>query len=132
MASKTIPTLVAHRGYPAHYPENTLRGIQDAVEAGVRWFECDVQLSRDRVPFLFHDDTLERTTGDPRRIMDLSAAELAGVDVGEAERFGPQYAGTPPTPLAYLAAWLGKQEGVQAFVEVKAESLEHFGHRPVV
>ncbi|HLW73625.1 MAG TPA: glycerophosphodiester phosphodiesterase family protein [Gammaproteobacteria bacterium] len=132
MVSKTVPTLVAHRGYPARYPENTLLGIQAAVQAGARWFEFDVQLSKDQVPFLCHDDNLKRTAGVASRIMDLSAAELASMDVGEAQRFGSRYAGTRPTPLAELAAWLKTQAGVRAFVEIKAESLEHFGHALVV
>ena len=128
MAPPTVPTLVAHRGYPSRYPENTLVGIQAAVAAGTRWFEFDVQLSKDRVPYLCHDDSLERTAGLKRRIMDLSSTELESVDVGEVARFGSRYAGTRPTPLAELIAWLGHQPGVHAFVEVKAESLEHFGH----
>ncbi len=132
MTSKTTPTLIAHRGYPSRYPENTLRGIRAAVSTGARWFEFDVQLSKDCVPFLCHDDSLERTADLPRRIMDLSAAELAKVDVGEPARFGKKYAGTPPTPLAELATWLRQQPGVQAFVEIKEESLEHFGREDVI
>lgn len=132
MATQTVPTLVAHRGYPARYPENTLLGIQAAVQAGALWFEFDVQLCRDRIPFLCHDDTLERTAGLKRRVMDMSAAELASVDVGESLRFGQRYAGTPPTPLADLATWLKQQPGVRAFVEIKEESLRHFGREMVV
>jgi glycerophosphoryl diester phosphodiesterase len=132
MTDKTVPTLVGHRGYPERYPENTLISIQAAVEAGAPWFEFDVQLSADRVPFLCHDDSLLRTAGLDRLIMDMSAEELASVDVGEKARFGAKYAGTPPTPLAELVAWFNTHQGVQAFVEIKAESLDHFGHEPVV
>lgn len=132
MSTQTVPTLVAHRGYPAKYPENTLISIQAAVQAGAHWFEFDVQCSKDLVPFLSHDDSLKRTAGLDRNIMDLSAAELAEVDVGYAARFGDKYAGTHPTPLAELIAWLKQQRDVQAFVEIKAESLEHFGHEVVV
>jgi glycerophosphoryl diester phosphodiesterase len=132
MTDETVPTLVAHRGYPSKYPENTLLGIQVAVQAGARWFEFDVQCSKDLVPFLCHDDSLKRTAGLDRDIMDLTAQELAQVDVGYTTRFGDRYAGTRPTPLSELIAWLKQQAGVQAFVEIKAESLEHFGHELVV
>jgi glycerophosphoryl diester phosphodiesterase len=132
MATQTVPTLVAHRGYPSKYPENTLLGIQAAVQAGARWFEFDVQCSKDLVPFLSHDDSLKRTAGLDQNIMDLSAEELAQVDVGYASRFGDKYTGTRPTRLSGLIAWLKQQAGVQAFVEIKAESLEHFGHEVVV
>ena len=132
MTAKTLPTLVGHRGYPDRYPENTLISIQAAVEAGAPWFEFDLQLSSDLVPYLCHDDSLKRTAGIDRRIMDMSAKELAAVDVGYAAQFGERYAGTSPTSLAELVDWFGKQQGTQAFVEIKAESLEHFGHTRVV
>jgi len=132
MTSKTIPTLVGHRGYPARYPEDTLIGIQAAVEAGAPWFEFDVQLSSDLVPYLCHDDSLERTAGLDRIIMEMDSKALASVDVGEARRFGNQYAGTAPTRLDELASWLAMHQGVQAFVEIKAESLGYFGHDKVV
>lgn len=132
MHSKTIPTLVAHRGYPARYPENTLVGIQAAVEAGAPWFECDVQLSSDLVPFLCHDDSLRRTAGLDRLIMEMDSKALASIDVGEAARFGAKYAGTHPTHLTELAEYLSRHQGVQGFIEIKSESLEHFGHETVV
>jgi glycerophosphoryl diester phosphodiesterase len=126
------PALVAHRGYPLRYPENTLIGIQAAVDAGARWVECDVQLSRDQVPFLCHDASLKRTAGLDRPIMDLSAAQLAEVDVGEAGRFGQQYKGTHPTKLDVLAFWLKAKPTVRVFVEIKRQSLKHFGTPLVV
>ena len=132
MTSKTLPTLVGHRGYPDRYPENTLTSIQAAVDAGAPWFEFDLQLSSDLVPFLCHDESLKRTAGLERLIMEMSAKELASVDVGYAAHFGERYAGTSPTSLAELVAWFGKHQGVQAFVEIKAESLEYFGHARVV
>ena len=132
MTAKTVPTLVAHRGYPAKYPENTLIGIQAAVQAGGHWFEFDVQCSGDLTPFLCHDASLKRTAGFDREIMHLRDVELSKLDVGYAARFGDRYAGTHPTPLAELIAWLKTQSGVRAFVEIKAESLEHFGHEAVV
>ncbi len=132
MTAKTEPTLVAHRGYPDKYPENTLLGIEAAVAAGARWFEFDVQLSKDLVPHLCHDGSLKRTAGLDSDIMELTAAELTKVDVGYATRFGDRYRNTPPTPLAELVSWLGSQRTAQAFVEIKAESLEHFGHELVV
>ena len=130
--NKTTPLLVAHRGYPSRYPENTLVGIQAAVAAGAQWFEFDVQLSKDHVPFLCHDDSLKRTAGLDRFIMDLNAADLASVDVGEKARFGDRYAGTHPTKLAELIAWLETQAHIHAFVEIKQESIDRFGLETVV
>ena len=51
---------IAHRGGGA--PENTLAAFRHAYAVGFRAFECDVQVSRDGIPFLLHDTTLQRTS----------------------------------------------------------------------
>ncbi|XP_073343505.1 glycerophosphoinositol inositolphosphodiesterase GDPD2 isoform X2 [Pagrus major] len=59
------PELIGHRGAPMLAPENTMMSFNKSVECGVTAFETDVQLSKDRVPFLMHDhesDFLRRTT----------------------------------------------------------------------
>lgn len=49
-----MTTLVAHRGYAAKYPENTIEACQAAVDAGAKWVEVDVQM-QGSVPVLSHD-----------------------------------------------------------------------------
>ncbi|TRY97991.1 hypothetical protein DNTS_000307 [Danionella cerebrum] len=59
------PALVGHRGAPMLAPENTLMSFRKSLECGVVAFETDVQLSKDRQPFLMHDhgeNFLLRTT----------------------------------------------------------------------
>ena len=58
----SYPRWVAHRGAGKLAPENTLAAFKLGASHGYRMFECDVKLSSDGVPFLLHDDTLERTT----------------------------------------------------------------------
>src|SRR5690349_22032690 len=58
-----LPGLVAHRGWAAKFPENTVPAVAAALEAGATWAEVDVQLSSDGRPVLFHDRTLERMCG---------------------------------------------------------------------
>lgn len=59
------PRWIAHRGAGKLAPENTLAAFRLGAAHGYRMFECDVKLSADGVPFLLHDDTLERTTNAP-------------------------------------------------------------------
>ncbi|MGB9430094.1 MAG: glycerophosphodiester phosphodiesterase family protein [Gammaproteobacteria bacterium] len=132
MTSTKTPTLVAHRGWPARYPENTLEGFAAAVRVGARWLECDVQLSADGVPFVSHDVSLKRTAGIDRDITDMSAAELGIVSVGERTRFGVRYADIKLPSLAALITWLSTQPGVTLFVEIKRQSLRHHGVELVV
>lgn len=128
----SLPSLVAHRGYPRHYPENTLPGIEAALRAGARHVEVDVQLSADGVPVLFHDATLARTTGGDGRVLDLDFDVLRGLSAGEPARFGDRFREVTIPSLVQLTALLADWPGATVFVEIKEESLAHFGTGPVV
>lgn len=127
-----IPQLIAHRGYAARYPENTLPALQAAVAAGACWLEFDVQLSADHVPVLLHDTALERTAGRAGSVFDLTAQQLSAIAVGEPARFGARFAGVKIPALADVAAWLKPQSQVQSFVEIKTESVRQFGAETVL
>lgn len=127
-----IPVLVAHRGYAAHWPENTLPGLDAAVAAGARWVEVDVQLTADGVPVLLHDANLQRVSGRDASLFELTAAALADVPVGEPARFGARFAPLRAPTLEAFAAWLAGHPGVTAFVEFKEESIARHGRLVVV
>jgi glycerophosphoryl diester phosphodiesterase len=57
--------ITGHRGALALAPENTLAGIQKAVECGVEWIELDTQLCADNIPVIIHDDTVQRCNVAP-------------------------------------------------------------------
>lgn len=67
---KTLPQAIAHRGYRARYPENTMLSMRKAVEAGTHALETDTHLTRDGVVVLSHDPTLKRCFGLPDKIID--------------------------------------------------------------
>ena len=50
----TLPQIIAHRGYKAKYPENSMTAFHAAVEAGVHCVETDVHATRDGVVVLSH------------------------------------------------------------------------------
>jgi len=50
--------IIAHRGYSARAPENTLAAIEAAVTAGADAVEFDLHVTADGTPVLFHDETL--------------------------------------------------------------------------
>ncbi len=87
------PLIVAHRGDSFFAPENTLEAARRARGAADAW-ELDVQLSRDGVPIVLHDDSLARTTDirerfrdDPRGedqflVSDFDAGEIGMLDAG--------------------------------------------------
>jgi glycerophosphoryl diester phosphodiesterase len=121
-----VVELIAHRGYARRYPENTLAAVEAALAAGARHVEIDVQLSRDRVPFLMHDRTLERMCGVGGSLAERTADELSRLRAAEAERFGSAFAGEPLATLAGFVAALASRDA-RAFVEIKRAALEVFG-----
>ncbi|KAM3555855.1 hypothetical protein MY1884_005377 [Beauveria asiatica] len=68
--SRLLPQTVAHRGYKAQWPENSLEGMRAAVQAGAHGIETDVHLTRDGVVVMSHDASLKRCFGVAKRIAD--------------------------------------------------------------
>lgn len=102
----------AHRGlHGAGIPENS-RAAFAAAMAGGYGVELDVQRSGDGLPVVFHDDTLDRLTGETGEVAQRSAAQLGAIRLaGSAE--------TIPTLRQVLAEIDGK---VPVLIEVKADN----------
>jgi glycerophosphoryl diester phosphodiesterase len=119
--------LVAHRGHALEYPENTLPAFTSALQLGIRHLELDVQLSRDRVPVVLHDASLLRTCGVDGLVWDQEAHELLRTAAAETARLGDRHAGTRLPALSDVLALLRGWPDARLFVELKTESIEHFG-----
>jgi len=105
----------AHRGASAVAPENTLAAFTAALQAGADGIELDVHLSRDGVPVVMHDETVDRTTNGSGRISDLSHAEIDDLDAGSW--FGPRWQGEKvPTLEKVLVGFAGR---LKLNVEIK-------------
>jgi glycerophosphoryl diester phosphodiesterase len=72
--------VIAHRGNKIAVPENTLEALASAVDAGADALEFDVRCTRDGVPVLMHDETLDRTTSGSGRVASMTLAELHTLD----------------------------------------------------
>ena len=66
----------AHRGASEYAPENTFLSFYLGVSMGANGIETDVQITKDGVPVLFHDDTLFRVTGEKGSVCDYTLSEL--------------------------------------------------------
>ena len=71
-----LANIIAHRGASGNAPENTLAAIKLAHEGGATCVELDASISSDNVPFVHHDDTLERCTNGSGYLCAHSATEL--------------------------------------------------------
>lgn len=125
----SVPKIVAHRGYAAKYPENTLLSISQALKLGVPFVEFDVQLSADGVPVLHHDVSLERTCDIDQSIFELKLSELQMIQACETKRFARKYLnmGIGIPTLQDVIYMLKNWPHAQAFVELKEESLAKHG-----
>lgn len=74
--------IIAHRGFSAIAPENTLAAFEIAIARGASSIEFDIQLSADSIPVIFHDATLDRITGVSGKVRETNLSELQTLDVG--------------------------------------------------
>ncbi len=118
--------VVAHRGFSARAPENTIEAFRLGVEAGADAIELDVHLTADGQLAVIHDDTLDRTTDRTGAVANLTMDAIREADAG-ANFARPDDAGLPfadkglrvPT-LPEVLAWLPDNIGL--VVEIKARA----------
>ncbi len=110
------PRWVAHRGAGKLAPENTLAAFKLGAQHGYRMFECDVKLSRDDVPFLLHDDALDRTTNGDGLAGDKTWQDLQQLDAGSWH--STPYAREPIPSLEAIAAYC-IANGFDVNIEIK-------------
>ncbi len=106
--------IIGHRGYSAKHPENTLAAFQGAMDVGADMIEFDVLLSKDSVPVIIHDETLNRTTNGKGKVVDFTLDQLKKLDAGKGEAI--------PTleEVIQLA-----QKKIFLHIEIKSEAVSH-------
>lgn len=72
----------AHRGASMYYPENTMVAFEKAMEMGCTGIETDVQMTKDGVLVLIHDEYLDRTTNGIGLVKNYTYNELRKLDAG--------------------------------------------------
>ncbi|MBV6697146.1 glycerophosphodiester phosphodiesterase [Kitasatospora aureofaciens] len=128
------PVVIGHRGAPQSAPENTMASFDTALQEGADWLETDVQTTRDGVPVLMHDATVDRTTDGKGAVGDLTAAQVAALRVtvgpGPAEpvptldQLLKRLAGSNATLLMEIK-WQRRPEDVTRIAKLAAGSGAH-------
>ncbi len=114
----TRPLVIAHRGYSAVVPENSLAAVDAARALNVDFIEVDASTSADGVPVILHDPDLDRTTNRKGPVVSLTAEELSFVDAGSW--MGPGYTGIRiPTLAAVMRSF--QHHGGELLLELKGE-----------
>src|SRR5215470_3293441 len=100
-AAWPYPRALGHRGGGVLAPENTLIGLRFARHRGYAGVEFDAKLTRDGVPILMHDDTLDRTSNGAGPVAASDWKDLRQLDAGSW--LDRRFAGEPiPTLEAAL------------------------------
>ncbi|WP_087973589.1 glycerophosphodiester phosphodiesterase [Oceanobacillus rekensis] len=77
---------IAHQGYPLKFPENTLSSFQAAIDLGFTHTKLDVHLSKDGVPIVMQDSTIDRMTDGFGEIKDFTYLELQQFTINNEEK----------------------------------------------
>lgn len=111
--------IVAHRGVASEYPENTIPAFQRAIELGTDAVELDVQLTKDKIPVVYHYYYLEKKTSLPGPIFNYTYQQLS-----QAKYLNAQTASDSqkiPTLLEVLEAFGGR---IGLEIEIKGPGTE--------
>ena len=90
--------ITAHRGSSRRAPENTLSALRQAIQDGADYVEIDVQSTKDGEIVVLHDGDLMRLANDPRKVFEMTLAELKQVDIGSW--FSSEFSAERPASLA--------------------------------
>lgn len=77
---------IAHRGYSGKYDENTMMAFIKAIEFNADGIETDVQLTKDNIPVIIHDETIDRTTNGSGFVKDYSFNEIQKFKTANGEK----------------------------------------------
>ena len=80
-AAEPKTKVYGHRGMVQKYPENTMANFKACVDQGIS-IELDVYLTKDGVPVVIHDATVDRTTNGSGEVMAMTLRELKALDAG--------------------------------------------------
>ena len=107
---------ISHRGGSALYSENTLEAFDASLRFDIDGVECDIHLTSDGVPIVFHDDTLERCTNGHGRTAECSLEQLRQLRISDRFRPGTSY--LIPT-LDETLSLLSNRNNAHLFLEIK-------------
>lgn len=116
--------IIAHRGFSAKAPENTLDAFKKAIHAEADYFELDVHKTADDSIVVIHDKTIDRVSAYDQSgtVAEMSYKQLSKINVGYPDKFlkrsQHQYV---PTLKEALHCAKGK---IKVCIEIKAHNIE--------
>ena len=112
--------VIAHRGASYDTPENTMSAFKLAHQMGAEMIELDVQLSKDGVPVVFHDSTLDKKSSGSGIVSSYTVRDLKQLDVGSW--FSSRFKGEKIPLLEEVLEWAKNK--ILLNIEIKPEAFE--------
>ena len=110
--------IMAHRGYSAQAPENTMPAFQKCIDNRFTAAELDVQMLADGTVVVLHDDNLKRTTGVDKNVWEVTYDEIKDLDNGSF--FDESFTGTTIPTLDEVIRLAGRgKEKLYLNIEIK-------------
>ncbi|URZ02229.1 glycerophosphodiester phosphodiesterase [Clostridium felsineum] len=113
---------IAHRGFSGKYPENTMLAFKKAVEAKCDGIETDLNMTKDGVLVVCHDEKIDRTTDGCGYIKDYTYNELKKFDAGV--KFGDEFKGEKIITIDELLDYM-KDKNLLLNLELKNNLIEY-------
>lgn len=114
--------IIAHRGNNRYTPENTMAAFMSAVTYPIKGIEFDLQWSKDNIPVVIHDPTINRTTNGRGTVRSFTLQELKQFDAGSG--FKVSFRGEKIPSFAEVLNW-SKGYSITLHVELKRQSDNH-------
>lgn len=108
--------IIAHRGASTYAPENTLAAFQKALDQQADGIELDVRLTKDNVPVICHDATVNRTSNGKGYIHNMTVSQLKKLDFGAS--FSNKYKGEMIPTLEETLTLIG-DASITLHIEIK-------------
>lgn len=114
---------IAHRGASGYAPENTMPAFELASEMKADYIELDIHLTKDQIPVVIHDESVNRTTNGKGYVKNMTLAEMKRLDAGSwfNEAYPmfarDKYAGTSIPTLDEVFSTFGKD--INYILEIK-------------
>lgn len=122
--SRNSPIVIGHRGCSLEAPENTLAAFKLAKENDAMGVEFDLDFTKDGVPVIIHDSTVDRTTDGTGKVSDFTYEEIRRLNASAKHPLGDKF---PNERIPHLneVVELCLNLRLQMFIDVKAATQAH-------
>lgn len=116
--------VVAHRGAGYDYPENSLSAFRNSKEKGCSAVELDLSLTKDNIPIIFHDLSIERLTGQTGIVRDMTWDQLKELDITYNHPLRNKFTGGEKIALFYDVLEECMHNEQRIIIDIKEKRME--------